>query len=394
MVLTTIKAELVDDSTLKLATDLKVLPDQILSELHAEMREILELRHRRYPHKRALLDIDMKKQLLVEKGDNNVIYSFGWKDDKFMRCYHPDHYEYSKPFNNVTDSSPLVTDLDNVKLYNRYKPRPVKAEQMQCMLYASISAVQWIEYFQMVEFRMVFRSPCMPTTLTKVFLVSYTTVIPVIAEIIIGKRKFSFEFDDRVSYLGSGQTRRALYSMYKLINYYVAVPNYMQKVYLPDVKVALEQYEKAQTRSPKSDTTDIGASRTLSVKTNNDPNLASDKLEFKGKKGMIIFRKLYKKYDLAWLAYKNPGETEILANEDNRKPYYDYNIIKSIWESSNPIMCTIQAQTFNMLIRWETRYVNVYGKIPGTNSFGNYNAPTNYPVYEGRHYHRLVCTVI
>lgn len=424
-----VHTKLINDTPISVNKDLRNLPDQIIAEAHNEMREILAIKQRKYPRNRGLLDVDMRKQLMVDRQSGDVIYGFGWKDDQFMRCYHPDHYEFSKPFNNVTDSTGTVNDIDNTQLYNRYKPRALKPEQMQCMLYVALSPIQWIESLRIIEFRMVFRSPCMPATVTRVFTADFDQLIPVIADMTLAGRIFSFEFDDRVGYQSTGVNRRSQYDQYKLLNFYVAVPNFLRYEYLPDAKLALQQYESLQSTAsnsqnmlnnvqnypadgsagnknpdgspannngqPNGDKPKDGQNPVNNQQgkegTNGGRSLSLEESRQKAERRKI--RKLYKNTDYNWLPYKGTGMSEeILWSADNRKPYYEYSVIQSVWEGNNPTPCQLQTQYGRYPIRWETRYITRYD----TNYLG-VQVPSvvteQYPVYEDRRYSKITCSV-
>lgn len=391
----------VDDGSIEPYSTLSDLPDQIIADLHAEMREALELRQRRYPNSRELIDVDMRKQLLVEKGGGNVIFGFGWKDGKFVRCYHPTHYTFSKGFNNITDTDKMNTDIYNVKLYNRYKARTAKPAQMQCMLYASISAVQYIIFLKRIEFRVTFRSGCMPTTVTRVFTVAEVepSNMPLVVELKVDKRAFVFEFDNKKAVYGSGPDAREGYNNYKLLNYYKSFVNYMKSPKLANVNQAMATYERSQKTNEEKEKIQNAKQAKLDAEGEGDAerllSLSSSSRTETGP-GMSYkkFRKLYRDYNMDWLAYKRVGNSEIMSMENNKKPYFPHATLTTIWGGNNPTSCTIGVKTGNYRVSWETKYVQTYGQIPGTNTYGEYNQPTRTPVYASQEYYRMTCNAL
>lgn len=361
-----VKQDIMVETAIHKETDLKELSDNIVSKVHDQMREALELRQRKFPNSRNLIDVDMKKQILIEKGDNSVIFGFGWNEGKFMRCYSPMHYELSKPLNDVPDTS----ETEKIKFYNRYAPRPLKPQQMQCMLYATIGAIQYIEMLRMIEFEVVFRSPCMKTVITRIFTVSETYYMPVVVELKFQGETYLFEFDEKLSYTGHGQKRKSTYSQYKLLNFYVAVVNWMRKPILPDPALALQRYEKSQQSRNNTETGAGGLGpRMLQVSAIDDPSsgallpVITDemKMQFKGKKGFKMFRKLYRNYSYSWLPYKQVGVEEILKSKDSKIPYFEYEVINAIWEANNPTQCTISTTSGTTSMSWNTNYAMTYG---------------------------------
>ena len=402
-----LRQELVHDSGDITDEDLSELPDKIVAKLHNKMRDVLELRKRKYPHSRELLDIDMKKQLLVEKGNNNQIFGFGWKDGKFVRCYSPSHFHYSKPFNNMTDPNPK----QRVKLYNRYKKRALKPNQMQCMLYGSVGGIEYFESLKRLELRVVFRSPCKDYAITRLFYVTEyhlrgQTTVPVVAEISVNGIKYTFEFDEKLSYVGNGSSRRMAYTQYKFLSSYIPAINWMVKPRLPNAELALKQYEKSRSVNKNMDSMAVSEDRKLVLDFND--NLSEDSVmlpldpetEFKGKRGRSKFRKLYKNYNYSWIPYKPAGDYEIFKNTDNRKPYYKYEEIDSIWSNTSPVKCGT-GQTSSSSPSWNTQYVSTYGRNPNQSYNNSYNnnrngwnyTPVRTPIYIQKPYYKITCSL-
>lgn len=368
-------------------------PDKIVMRLHKKMKEVLELRKLKYPNARELLNIDMKKQLAVDKGNGSEIFGFGWKDDKFIRCYDPAHLKHSKPFNNITDTSSIEEDTADqegiqnkeeileqqgasrkpnkvnrkkLELYNRYKPRLPNNQQMHCMLYASMKAVEEIPIFNRTEFRVTFRSPCKPYAVTRIFYATHKKKrIPSIIDLVVSGIKYTFEFGDKTIEKEGGQTRRTVYDEYKLLSTYLPVVNRIKKRKRRNSKLRPEQFEPfPQGQGLNSQPMDQ-LSRNLSLEltdgVEDDDSVLlplNPEIDFKGKEGFKKFRKLYKNFNYSWLPYKKVGGYEILRNRDNRKPYFSYGLIEPIWETKSPVRCFTRIIKPNSMPQWNKQVIN------------------------------------
>lgn len=328
--------------------DLLQYGDGVMKRVHKQYKDIIKLRNKRYPEFRELLSLDMTDNL--KKKDKANICSFGWVNGKFTRRY--------KQF--LTLANAIVANPKKKKflkpLYNRFKPRQARDSQMQCMLYAKLYDLERMKDGKTLQLNIKFMSPCMPNTITRVFMVNNSRVLPVILILSMGKHKYYFEFDNKMHTKGYGRERREVYDRVKLINFY--------SEYVPRLRYRWMRYRKPPLNLWKAKAqyealrVAHGLSRKLIDKHISKPKkLSYSKVQLvkNNNKKKVKTRVLYKKWRFWYIKYFKTGKNyTILPNSDNGKkakkgkkgksagsgrPFHPYAIVKSVWEGNNPNIC-------------------------------------------------------
>ena len=190
---------------------------------------------------------------------------------------------------------------------------------MQCMLYGKVYAIEKILQISVMLVKVKFRSPCMETSITKVFVVDNQSDLPVVFKLNIGPELFIFEFNNSLSKSGYGLNKKEVYKTYRLINFYYAATN-------PIFKNAKKQSDAEiianQTRNLKNK-----EATTKNLKT------TVEKVKFN--------RKLYKQSKDNHIPFKHSGNDYIvLGGKDNLKPYFTFEDIKNLWGGGNTVFCS------------------------------------------------------
>lgn len=320
------------------ATDLRNYGDAALKRVHTKFKKAINLRNRKYPEFRQLLNIDMTASM--KKKYNSNICSFGWVNGKWTRKY--------KQYLSLANAIVTKRKKPLSPLYNRFKKRQPRQSQMQCMLYAKLYALERMIDGKTLQININFMSPCMKNTITRVFMVNNSKVLPVILILSMGKHKYYFEFDNKMTVTGYGRERREQYKKVKLINFYTEyVPkpkriktkfgwSYSQpKRKKINVFKAMKDYEKLRQAH--------GLSRKLIDKHISKPKkLKANKVKMvkANKNKKIKTRVLYKKWRFWYIPYYDTGTSyRVLSNTNQKKPYHPYAVVKNVWEGNNPNIC-------------------------------------------------------
>ena len=306
--------ELSHDSGKSRENYLRNLPDKILSELHAEMREIMELRKEKLPDAKNVKHVNLDRTLAFS---SHVTFGYGWDPKKgFIRSYKPQDWivdKRMKKTNSLTKKN--FKKKYRVVLHDRNKKRANNTAQQHCMLYAKIFAIERIQRMGIVLMKIKFRSPCMDSTITRVFTVKNYYALPAVLILKFAGQVFTFEFNNVRDSSGYGINQREIFRSYRLINYYIALIN---PIFKKKRKVNAGKIIKKNTRKL---------------------------IEMKKKNGMKTKKRpkriLYKLRQHNNIPFRNSGSDYIIMSKpDNRKPYQSFESLTHLWNGSNPTHCT------------------------------------------------------
>lgn len=364
--------------------DIKDLGDEILKEYHDEMRKSILLRERVIPEARGLRTIDMTS--FLKKKNSYHICAYGWKNGKFGRLFG----KYIKLANSMLkmkfakkNSKPKRI---RVPLYNRFHKREPDSEKMDCMLYAKVYDVQRFVLSKILQVTITFMSPCMPNTITRVFMVKNIKLRRnVVLVLKFGKFTYFFEFDEDYVKRGYGLNRKEVFNTFKLLNYYAEfVPRWRWRRRRRMTRSSiLRQYERLKSST--------GMARKLISKHLKQPNLLNkDKaLKARALRGRRRnFRLRYNNWRFRWLPnIKTGSKFVILPSEERTQPWHPFELVKNIWTGNNPTHCIhtlhytmripkIMYRDISFRIGWIRRIITI--KV-------RYRIPVNY--------FKMVCTI-
>jgi hypothetical protein len=310
-------SELTHDSESSRENYLRDLPDKILTDLHAEMREVMQLRAERLPNAKNVKHANLDRTLAYKSP--HVTYGYGWDTKgKFVRSYKPQDWIIEKKLKNTNSMTGKNFKKKNfLRLHDRHKTRANNSAQQHCMLYAKIFAIERITRMSIILIKIKFRSPCFDSTITRVFTVKNYYTLPAVLMLKFAGQVFTFEFNNVRDVSGYGVNEREIFRSYRLINYYIALINPI--------------FKKKKKVNP---------GKILNKSTRRKLALIREKVN-KKKKSKSPKRILYKLRQHNHIAFKNSGsDYVILPKPDNRKPYQEFESLTHLWNGSNPAHCT------------------------------------------------------
>ena len=308
--------ELTQDSGTGREEYLRNLPDKILNELHAEMREVMELRKEKLPYAKNVKHVNLDRTLSFS---SHASFGYAWTEKKgFQRSYKPQDWIIEKKLKKTnTMTKANFKKKSYLKLHDRHKKRANNTAQQHCMLYGKIFAMERITKMSIILIKIKFRSPCFDSTITRVFTVKNYYILPAVLLLKFAGQVFTFEFNNVRDVSGYGINQREIYRSYRLINYYIALINPIFK-----------KHKK------------VNAQKIINKNTRRKLALIKDKIKKKALKKRPK-RILYKERKHSHIPFKNSGsDYVVLPKPDNRKPYQSFESLTHLWNGSNPAHCT------------------------------------------------------
>ena len=298
---------------------LRELPDKIIKDLHDQMKTVMEKRAFRYPDAKNIKHVNLDRTLAVQP--SHTTFGFKWTaKNKFMRTYDQKDWIFEHKMKNTNTMTKNPKYISHAVLHRRWARRKDNKKQMQCMLYGKIYAIEKIMQISVMLVKVKFRSPCMDTTITKVFIVNNQSVLPVVFKVTIGPELFVFEFNNALDKSGYGINKREIYRSYRLLNFYYAATN---PIFMKKNKQSAGQIISSQTRKLKS--------QEPYIEDPKEEPLKEEKFD----------RKLYKESKHNHIPFKSSGNDYIvLGSKNNLKPYFTFEDITNLWNGSNSVYCS------------------------------------------------------
>lgn len=303
---------------------LRKLPDQILADLHNEMREVMALRAEKLPNAKNVKHVNLDRTLSTAPGMAH--FGYKWSKGKFIRSYKQRDWIISKGLkahNTMTKKNHKKKSHVRLDL-KRFRKREFNKDQSHCMLYAKIHAIENITRMHVVLLKITFRSPCFESTVTRVFTIKTYHYVPEVVKLHLGTMVYYLEFYHQKSVVGGGHNRREKFSTFRLINYYISLinPKFKNKKKQDIGKIIAKNTHKKAGRKLK--TTKLGLKK------------IKKKIKKKNKTRTLYLLRKHK-----FIPFMVSGNHYIvLSVKDNLRPYHAYEVLKHVWEGNNPTSCT------------------------------------------------------
>lgn len=288
--------------------------ERVLNDINDKLKKILAQRSEIYKTERNL-NLDPNKHVDLVLAAKDKMLKFRWKNGKFNFGADPSTYR-------TVDGKIKVM----VALENRFPPREVQKNQMQCTLHMKNHGMNFNKRKRVSRFRVDFRSNCFRNTFTKYFIGTgmYKNPIGV---------KINLDFVN-IKYMFKNIATNYNFTYYFLPIYYATVKKGPPRPYTE------QSPEIAHTRKLKN--------RKLKLK--------NEKKHGKKKHRKLFFKKLHgfakrlnifghnrnsKRvlFDKRYTYKSSKYSFDIVVNVA-QEAHFTYDTLRRIWDSSNTVKCS------------------------------------------------------